>query len=73
MNTRELATHPDHGTLHITVTQQNDDGEFVATVAQFPSLSWVAPTETAAITGMTRLLDDVLRDIPGEPGHAFVE
>jgi predicted RNase H-like HicB family nuclease len=39
------------------------DGEYVGLVAEFPSLSWLAPTEAEALAGIERLVDDVVADL----------
>ena len=47
-----------------------EDGEHVATVAEFPSLSWLAPTPVEALAGLANVgLRDVLADlaVSGEP------
>ncbi len=46
-----------------------EDGEHVATVAEFPSLSWLAPTPVEALEGLASLVRDVLTDLAatGEP------
>lgn len=51
------------------VVWSNEDGEFVATVAEMPSLSWLAPTQTEALEGLRALVDDVIADMraSGEP------
>ena len=43
-----------------------DDDEFVATVAEFPSLSWLAPSQLDALQGLEKLLDDVIADMQDE-------
>lgn len=40
-----------------------DDGEFVATVAEFPSLSWLAPTQLDALRGLESLVESVIDDL----------
>lgn len=40
-----------------------EDGEFVATVAEFPSLSWLAPSQFGALEGLEALLTDVIVDM----------
>lgn len=40
-----------------------EDGEYVATCLEFPSLSWLAESRNAAIDGLEALLDDVLADM----------
>jgi predicted RNase H-like HicB family nuclease len=46
-----------------------EDGEHVATVAEFPSLSWLAPTPVEALAGLADVVRDVLADLAqsGEP------
>ena len=40
-----------------------EDGEHVATVAEFPSLSWLAPTPVEALAGLANVVRDVLADL----------
>ncbi len=40
-----------------------EDGEFVATVAEFPSLSWLAPSQVEALHGLKAVLADVVADM----------
>ena len=40
-----------------------EDNEYVGLVAEFPSLSWLAPTAADAVAGASRLVDDVLTDM----------
>lgn len=40
-----------------------EDAEFVATVAEFPSLSWVAASQVAALEGLENLLAEVIADM----------
>jgi predicted HicB family RNase H-like nuclease len=46
-----------------------DDEEFVATCAEFPSLSWLATKDEAALRGIKSLVAEVLSDMrrAGEP------
>lgn len=39
------------------------DGEFLATVAEFPSLSWLDPDQTEALRGIVKLVEDVVADL----------
>ncbi|HEY0260373.1 MAG TPA: toxin-antitoxin system HicB family antitoxin [Lacisediminihabitans sp.] len=39
------------------------DEEFVATVAEFPSLSWLAPEQVEAIRGLEVLVQRVIEDM----------
>lgn len=45
------------------VTWSVPDGEFVATCTEFPSLSWLAPTQVEALAGARRLIADVVSDM----------
>ena len=40
-----------------------EDDEFVATVAEFPSLSWLAPSQVEALQGLETVLTDVVLDM----------
>jgi predicted RNase H-like HicB family nuclease len=44
-------------------------GEYVANVAEFPSLSWLAATPVEALAGLADVVRDVLADMAasGEP------
>ncbi len=46
-----------------------EDGEYVATVAEFESLSWLDTTPAAALEGALALVNEVLSDLEqsGEP------
>ena len=62
---------PDIDTSHYTyrVGWSAEDGEHVATVAEFPSLSWLASTPVAALAGLSDLVHEVVADLvsSGEP------
>ncbi len=45
------------------VVWSNEDGEYVATVAELPSLSWLAPTQSEAINGLHSLVEEVVADM----------
>ncbi|MFC7545256.1 type II toxin-antitoxin system HicB family antitoxin [Plantactinospora sp. GCM10030261] len=45
------------------VTWSADDQEFVATCAEFPSLSWLAPSQVEALLGLEGLVQDVIADM----------
>ena len=51
----------DHYTYRITWSPE--DGEHVALCVEFPSLSWLAPTPAKALSGIRRLVVDVLEDM----------
>jgi predicted HicB family RNase H-like nuclease len=46
-----------------------EDESFVGTVAELPSLSWLAETRVGAFEGIQQLVEDVIRDLEanGEP------
>lgn len=46
-----------------------DDGEFVATVAEFPSLSWINADQAKALRGLVDLVAEVVADLEasGDP------
>lgn len=45
------------------IVWSEEDQEFVASCAEFPSLSWLAPTQTEALNGLQDLLVEVIADI----------
>lgn len=45
------------------VTWTSEDGEFVATCLEFPSLSWLAPTKVEALQGLEAVVNDVVADL----------
>ena len=47
-----------------------EDGEHVATVAEFPSLSWLAPTPVEALAGLANVVRDVLAAVRRQRGNA---
>ena len=40
-----------------------DDNEHVGLCAEFPSLSWLAPSQVGALKGIHKVVTDVLRDM----------
>lgn len=48
-----------------SVAWSPEDEEFVATVAEFPSLSWLAEDQVEALLGLDRLLQEVVADLQG--------
>jgi predicted HicB family RNase H-like nuclease len=54
------------------VTWSEDDNEYVGLCAEFPSLSWLARTPGAALKGIRKLVEDVVRDMHKE-GEAVPE
>ena len=57
----------DHYTYRVTWSAE--DEEYVGLCAEFPGLSWLAPTPDAAFAGIRRLVADCVADIQanGEP------
>ena len=53
-------TTNDSARFTFRVTWSPEDEEFVATVVEFPSLSWLASTPEEALSGLRRLLDEVI-------------
>jgi|SRR5689334_25063264 len=51
----------DHFTYRISWSPE--DGEFVATCAEFPSLSWLAADEVEALRGIKTLVAEVVADM----------
>ena len=45
------------------VSWSAEDDEFVATVVEFPSLSWLAPSQMEALQGLETLLAKVIADM----------
>ena len=45
------------------VTWSAEDDEHVALRAEFPSLSWLAPTPQEALAGLRELIQDVVADM----------
>lgn len=51
----------DHYTYRLSWSPE--DGEHVATCAEFPSLSWLAADELAALRGLKELVRDTVEDM----------
>ena len=45
------------------VVFSRQDQEFVATVAEFPSLSWLDEDQVNALLGLRKLVDEVMQDM----------
>lgn len=45
------------------ITWSDEDGEYVALSAEFPSLSWLAGTPEDALAGMRALVSDVVQEM----------
>jgi predicted HicB family RNase H-like nuclease len=61
MNAPARTTHVDH--YRYAVQWSPEDGEFVATVAEFPSLSWLESDQVEAIRGLEGLVQHVIDDM----------
>ena len=53
----------DHYTYRVTWSAE--DGEYVGLCAEFPSLSWLAPTQEDAFAGIRALVSEVIEDMQG--------
>jgi predicted HicB family RNase H-like nuclease len=45
------------------VTWSEDDNEYVGLCAEFPGLSWLAKTPEKALSGIRKVVDDVVKDM----------
>ena len=45
------------------VRYSDEDGKFLATVAELPSLSWLADSPEAALRGLRNVVDEVVADM----------
>ena len=60
--TAEAAARPDYA---YRVEWSQADNEFVGLVAEFPSLSWLAPTEDEALLGIIKVVEQIAADDTG--------
>lgn len=62
-----IRPEPTHYTYRVAWSAE--DGEHVATVAEFPSLSWLAPNPEEAFSGLVDLVREAVEDMAasGEP------
>ncbi len=51
----------DHYTYRVSWSPE--DGEYLGTCAEFPSLSWLAKTPAAALAGIGRVVAEVVADL----------
>ena len=51
----------DHYTYRVTWSAE--DGEHAGLCVEFPSLSWLAATPEAALTGIRKMVHDIVRDM----------
>jgi predicted HicB family RNase H-like nuclease len=54
----------DHYTYRVTWSAE--DGEHVGLCAEFPSLSWLAPTPEAALAGIRKMVRAAVKDIEAD-------
>ena len=45
------------------VTWSEDDNEYIGLCAEYPSLSWLAPTPEAALKGIRKVVADIVNDM----------
>jgi predicted HicB family RNase H-like nuclease len=45
------------------VMWSEEDGEFIGLCAEFPSLSWLAPTSEEALKGIRSVVEECIRDM----------
>ena len=45
------------------VTWSEDDNEYVGLCAEFPGLSWLDTTPEAALKGIRKLVEDIVKDM----------
>jgi predicted RNase H-like HicB family nuclease len=69
MSTRKAAVPSPVAQHRYSVQRSPEDQEFVATVHEFPSLSWLDEDEFEALRGVERLVSDVIKELKqsGEP------
>ncbi len=56
-------TRPDVSHYTYRVSWSADDAEYVASCAEFPSVSWLADSQVEALQGLEQLLVDVIADM----------
>ncbi len=58
-----------HDKYTYRVTWSEEDAEYVGLCAEFPSLSWLAQSHEAALTGVRKLVQEIVADMrdTGEP------
>lgn len=66
----QILARPEVAHYTYRVAWSPEDGEFVATCLEFPSLSWLADSQVEALTGLEQVLAEVLTDMQAE-GEAF--
>ena len=61
---RKALPSADHYTYRLAWSAK--DAEFIATVVEFPSLSWIAGSRGGALAGLTSVVEEVLQDMLAE-------
>ena len=56
-------SRPDARHYSYRVQWSPDDGEYVATVLEFPALSWLESEQGEALAGLVRLVEGVIDDL----------
>ncbi len=59
----------DHKHYTYRVTWSEDDGEYVALCAEFPSLSFLATKQNEALTGVVELVSEIVQDMLANGEH----
>lgn len=59
----ETVTRPEVSHYTYRVTWSAEDGEFLASCAEFPSVSWLASSQMGALQGLEDLIRDVMADM----------
>lgn len=62
----QAGSGPDVSHYTYRVTWSAEDGEFLATCVEFPSLSWLASSQIDALQGLENLLNEVVADMEQE-------
>ena len=65
----QTAARPDVSHYTYRVTWSAEDGEFLATCAEFPSLSWLASSQIDALQGLEDVLREVIADMDEQGEH----
>ena len=60
-----------HYTYRVTWSQE--DNEHVGLCAEFPSLSWLAATPEKALSGVRRVVDEVVADLQAAGVAAIIQ
>lgn len=72
MSTRKAATVPSPvAQYRYSVQWSPEDAEFVATVLEFPSLSWLDNDQFEALRGLEGLVSDVIGELTSQAGRCL--